>query len=128
MVKEGEKLSDMLAMPVKNALGSELFLDYSEDIINIRDILDATIARKNIFVDSVELQKLTLEQVMHIRSYEDDADVAVKWISDLYKVMVNTHTFVGSHVHEIQNQKDELQLFQDTAKVSSTDTTLNYVQ
>lgn len=47
--REGEKLSDMLSMPVKDALGQEINTDYSEDIINIRDVLDATVARKNIF-------------------------------------------------------------------------------
>lgn len=39
----------MLSMPVKDALGQEISTDYSEDIVNIRDVLDATVARKNIF-------------------------------------------------------------------------------
>lgn len=47
--KEGEKLSDMLSMPIKDALGQEVHADYSEDIVNIHDVLDATVARKNIF-------------------------------------------------------------------------------
>lgn len=47
--REGEKLSDMLSMPVKDALGQEIEADYSEDIVNIHDVLDATVARKNIF-------------------------------------------------------------------------------
>jgi len=47
--REGEKLSDMLSMPVKDALGQDINTDYSEDIVNIRDVLDATVARKNIF-------------------------------------------------------------------------------
>lgn len=36
----------------------------------------------------------------------------------LYKVMLKSHTHVGCNVSEIQNQKDEHQAFQDTAKVS----------
>uniref|UniRef100_A0A1B0CIV5 Putative sec14 domain and spectrin repeat-containing protein 1 n=1 Tax=Lutzomyia longipalpis TaxID=7200 RepID=A0A1B0CIV5_LUTLO len=116
LIREGEKLSDMLAMPVKDALGCDVGIDYSEDIVNIRDILDASIARRNIFIDSVELQKLTLEQVALIHSYETDAAVAVKWMEDLYSVMIKLHSHVGSNMYEIQTQKEELQAFQETAK------------
>lgn len=114
--KEGEKLSDILSMPVKDALGRDIGIDYSEDIAIIRDILDATIARKKIFMDSVELQKLTLEQVAHIQTCEQDAAMAIKWISDLYSVMIRTNSHVGCNINEIQIQKEELQLFQETAK------------
>lgn len=117
LVKEGEKLSDMLSMPVKDALGRELNVDYSEDIINIRDILDATTARKNIFNDSVELQKLTLQQVTHIDCYEKDATQAIQWLDDLLQVMLKDYGHVGCTVYEIQAQKDEHQIFQETAKV-----------
>lgn len=74
LVKEGEKLSDILSMPVKDALGREVCVNYDEDIINIKDILDATHARKNIFNDSVELQKLSLKQITLIYIYESDAE------------------------------------------------------
>lgn len=116
LVKEGEKLSDMLSMPVKDALGRDLHIDYSDDIVNVKDILDTTIARRNIFIDSVELQKLTLEQVTHIHAYELDARMAIKWMDDLYNVMIKCHSHVGCNVHEIQVQKDELQTFQETGK------------
>lgn len=115
--KEGEKLSDVLSMPVKDALGRDIGIDYTDDIATIRDILDATIARRNIFIDSVELQKLTLEQVTHIHTYENDAAVSIQWIDDLYTVMIKTHSHVGCNVYEIQMQKEELQTFQETAKV-----------
>lgn len=107
----------MLSMPVKDALGREITVDYSEDIVNIRDILDATTARKNIFSDSVELQKLTLEQITHIDCYEKDANQAVQWLDDLLQVMLKYHCHVGCSVYEIQSQKEEHQVFQETAKV-----------
>ncbi|XP_017781311.1 PREDICTED: SEC14 domain and spectrin repeat-containing protein 1-B [Nicrophorus vespilloides] len=116
LVKEGEKLSDMLSMPIKDALGREVLADYSEDIINIRDILNATTARKNIFGDSVELQKLTLEQVTHIYQYEKDAAQALEWLDELFQVLLKHHGHVGCTVYEIQAQKDEHQMFQETAK------------
>lgn len=74
LVKEGEKLSDILSMPVKDALGREVCVNYNEDIINVKDILDATNARKNIFNDSVEIQKLSLKQIALIHMYESDAE------------------------------------------------------
>lgn len=73
LVKEGEKLSDLLSIPVKDAFGRELAVNYQEDIINVREILEMTIARRQLFKDSVELQKLTLQQVIHIHSYEKNA-------------------------------------------------------
>lgn len=73
-MKEGEKLSDILSMPVKDALGREVCVNYDEDIVNVKDILDATNARKNIFNDSVELQKLSLKQIALIHMYESDAE------------------------------------------------------
>jgi hypothetical protein len=39
-------------------------------------------------------------------------------LKGLFKVMLKSHTHVGCNVSEIQNQKDEHQAFQDTAKVS----------
>ena len=53
-------------MPVKDALGRELSVDYTSDIINVREILDMTTARRQLFRDSVELQRLTLQQATHI--------------------------------------------------------------
>ncbi|XP_058831722.1 uncharacterized protein LOC131690174 isoform X2 [Topomyia yanbarensis] len=116
IIKEGEKLSDILSMPVKDAVGREVNVDYSEDIANVRDILDATISRSRIFVESVELQKLTLDQITHIYKYEMDAETALQWMNDLYKVMIRSHTHVGTNVYEIQTQKDEHQTFQETGK------------
>ncbi|XP_061396427.1 uncharacterized protein LOC133332062 [Musca vetustissima] len=116
LIKDGEKLSDMLSMPVKDALGRDLHIDYSDDIYNIREILDTTLARRKIFSDSVELQKLTLEQLTHIFTYEQDARMAIKWLDDLYNVMIKCHSHVGCNIHEIQVQKDELQTFQETGK------------
>lgn len=117
-MKEGEKLSDMLSMPIKDALGREIVVDYAEDIVNIRDILDATTARKNIFSDSVELQKLTLQQITHIHNYEKDARQAIQWIDELFRVLLKDHSHVGCTVYEIQSQKDDHQIFQETAKVN----------
>uniref|UniRef100_A0A1A9W7F2 SESTD1-like spectrin repeats region domain-containing protein n=1 Tax=Glossina brevipalpis TaxID=37001 RepID=A0A1A9W7F2_9MUSC len=116
LIKEGEKLSDMLSMPVKDALGRDLHIDYSDDICNVREILETTLARRKIFSDSVELQKLTLEQVTHIQAYEEDSRMAIKWLDDLYNVMIRCHTHVGCNIYEIQVQKDELQTFQKTGK------------
>lgn len=41
---------------------------------------------------------------------------------ELYKAMLKSHTHIGCNVSEIQNQKDEHQAFQDTAKVSDLKT------
>lgn len=73
LVKEGEKLSDLLSIPVKDAFGRELPVNYQEDIINVREILEMTIARRQLFKDSVELQRLTLQQIIHIRNYENNS-------------------------------------------------------
>ncbi|XP_018338023.1 PREDICTED: titin-like isoform X4 [Trachymyrmex septentrionalis] len=116
LVKEGEKLSDILSMPVKDALGREVHVYYDEDIVNVKDILDATNARKNIFNDSVELQKLSLKQIALIYMYESDAEQAVKWLNDLFNVLLRNHMEVGCNVKEIQLQKEEHQSFQETAK------------
>ncbi|XP_020293894.1 SEC14 domain and spectrin repeat-containing protein 1-B [Pseudomyrmex gracilis] len=116
LVKEGEKLSDILSMPVKDALGREVRVNYDEDIINVKDILDATNARKNIFNDSVELQKLSLKQIALIHMYESDAEQAVKWINDLFNVLLQNHMEVGCNAKEIQSQKEEHQSLQETAK------------
>ncbi|RZF40117.1 hypothetical protein LSTR_LSTR011245 [Laodelphax striatellus] len=116
LVREGEKLSDLLSMPVKDALGRELQVCYEGDIVNVREILDMTTARRQLFRDSVEMQRLTLQQATFIHDYELDATQAVQWLDDLYRVMLSTHSHVGCNVFEIQMQKDEHQSFQDTAK------------
>ena len=67
-------------MPIKDALGRDIDVDYSEDIANLREVLDAAKVRFKIFSDSLDLQKLTLEQITNIHSYETDAETAIKWI------------------------------------------------
>lgn len=114
--KEGEKLSDILSMPVKDVLGRDTGLDYSEDITTIRAILDETINRRLVFGESVDLQILTLEQIAHIHTYEQDATVAIKWIDDLLDVTIKTHSHVGGNIFEIQRQKANLQTIQETAE------------
>lgn len=73
LVREGEKLSDLLSMPVKDALGRELNVNYENDIVNVREVLEMTTARRQLFRDSVELQRLTLQQATHVHDYEKDA-------------------------------------------------------
>lgn len=42
---------------------------------------------------------------------------AVKWLNDLFNVLLRNHMEVGCNVKEIQLQKEEHQSFQETAKV-----------
>ncbi|XP_073974213.1 SEC14 domain and spectrin repeat-containing protein 1-B isoform X2 [Rhodnius prolixus] len=116
LVREGEKLTDLLAMPVKDALGREIRVEYGADILNIREILDMTKARSELFRDNVELQRVTLEQASHIYNYEKDATQAIVWLDDLFEVMLKSHCQVGCNVTEIQHQKGEHQTFEETAK------------
>ncbi|XP_050422476.1 SEC14 domain and spectrin repeat-containing protein 1-B [Adelges cooleyi] len=116
LVKEGEKLSDMLSMPVKNAMGVILNVDYEADIVNVSEILEMTKARCQLFCDSVELQRLTLQQVSYVLNYETDASQAIQWLEDLYHVLLKSHCHVGANADEIQTQKEEHQSFQETAK------------
>lgn len=116
--QEGEKLSDLLSMPVKDVLGRDIGLDYSDEISMIRDILGETMNRRRIFHESVELQTLTFEQIIHIHAYERDATMASKWIDDLLAITIKTHSYVGCNIFEIQRQKQNLQKIQETAKVS----------
>ncbi|XP_034483414.1 SEC14 domain and spectrin repeat-containing protein 1 isoform X1 [Drosophila innubila] len=116
LVREGEKLSDMLSMPVKDALGRDLQLDYSNDIAQLRRRLDASRARRQRCGERVALQRLTLEQVTHIHGYEQEVHCALNWMNELYAVLLRCHSHVGCNIHEIQLQKDELQGFEETGR------------
>lgn len=118
LIKEGEKLSDILTMPVKDGLGRDLNIDYTNDITNVRKMLAMCLKRRQILGDRVDLQKLTLEQLTHIHAYETDARMAIKWINDLYTVIIKCYSHVGCNIHEIQIQKNELQIYQETGNVS----------
>ncbi|KAH8398248.1 hypothetical protein KR215_001210 [Drosophila sulfurigaster] len=116
LVREGEKLSDMLAMPVKDALGRDLQLDYSNDIAQLRRQLDTSRTRRKRCGERVALQRLTLEQVTHIHGYEQEMRCALNWLNELYAVLLRCHSHVGCNIHEIQLQKDELQGFEETGR------------
>lgn len=90
LVKEGEKLSDMLSMPVKNAMGVALNVDYEADIVNVSEILEMTKARCQLFCDSVELQRLTLQQVSYVLNYETDAS-QVSFINWMQQTIFDFH-------------------------------------
>lgn len=116
--KEGEKLGDVLSIPVKDVLGRDTGVDYSQQIYMVRDILTETKNRRKIFLESTELQTLTFEQIIHIHTYERDAMMANNWIDELLSYTIKTHSYVGCNIHEIQRQKQHLQKVQETAKVS----------
>ncbi|XP_064552464.1 uncharacterized protein LOC135438178 isoform X14 [Drosophila montana] len=116
LVREGEKLSDMLAMPVKDALGRDLQLDYSNDIAQLRRQIDASCERRQLCGQRLALQRLTLEQVTHIHGYEQEVRRALQWLNELYAVLLRCHSHVGCNIHEIQLQKDELQGFEETGR------------
>ncbi|KAH8418196.1 hypothetical protein KR222_000530 [Zaprionus bogoriensis] len=116
LVREGEKLSDMLAMPVKDALGRDLQLDYSNDIAQLRRQIDASRERRQRWGERAALQRLTLEQVTHIHGYEQEVRRALQWLGELYAVLLRCHSHVGCNIHEIQLQKDELQGFEETGR------------
>lgn len=113
---EGEKLSDLLSMPVKDVFGRDTGLDYSSEIATIREILDEANNRRRIFTESVDLQIITLEQVAYIHTYERDVAIAIKWTMDLFDVTARMHSHVGGDIHEIQRQKQNLQSIQETAQ------------
>lgn len=108
----------MLAMPVKDALGRDLQLDYSNDIAQLRRQLDVSRERRQRWGERVALQRLTLEQVTHIHGYEQEVRRALQWLGELYAVLLRCHSHVGCNIHEIQLQKDELQGFEETGRVS----------
>lgn len=54
-------------------MGVALNVDYEADIVNVSEILEMTKARCQLFCDSVELQRLTLQQVSYVLNYETDA-------------------------------------------------------
>ncbi|KAH8345799.1 hypothetical protein KR067_005941 [Drosophila pandora] len=116
LLREGEKLSDMLAMPVKDALGRDLQLDYSQDIAQLRRQIEANRQRRQLCGQQMALQRLTLEQVTHIHAYEEDVRRARDWLQELYAVLLRCHSHVGCNIHEIQLQKDELQGFEETGR------------
>ncbi|KPU77599.1 uncharacterized protein Dana_GF24934, isoform B [Drosophila ananassae] len=116
LLREGEKLSDMLAMPVKDALGRDLQLDYSQDIAQLRRQIEASRQRRQLCGQQMALQRLTLEQVTHIHAYEEDVRRARDWLQELYAVLLRCHSHVGCNIHEIQLQKDELQGFEETGR------------
>ncbi|EDV96835.1 SEC14 domain and spectrin repeat-containing protein 1-B isoform X1 [Drosophila grimshawi] len=116
LVREGEKLSDMLAMPVKDALGRDLQLDYSNDIAQLRRQIDSSRERRQRCGQRLALQRLTLEQVTHIHGYEREVRCALQWLNELYAVLLRCHSHVGCNIHEIQLQKDELQGFEETGR------------
>ncbi|XP_066905382.1 uncharacterized protein [Halyomorpha halys] len=116
VMREGEKLSDLLSMPVKDSLGREVTIDYGPDITNISEILEMSRARSELFRDNVELQRITLQQASHVFTYENDAAQAIMWLDELFEVMLMSHAEVGCSVYEIQRQKEEQQNFEETAK------------
>lgn len=54
-----------------------------------------------------------MDQILYISNVFQ----AVDWLNELFQVMLKTHSHVGCDVSEIQFQKEELQTFQETAKV-----------
>lgn len=104
-------------MPIKDAFGHNIELDYSTDISIVGKTLVSAKAHRTAFVRNIDNQMMTLERVNYISQYEKDAMTALRWLDDLHNVITDTHSLVGCSIFEIQNQKEELQSIQETAKV-----------
>ncbi|KAJ1525039.1 hypothetical protein ONE63_009885 [Megalurothrips usitatus] len=118
VVRQGEKLSDLLSMPVKDALGREVSVDYEAHIGHVAALLEAVRARQALFSDSVTVRRLTLQQAGHVRAYEQDAAQAVRWLGELLRALLGSHAHVGCTPQEIQQQKAEQQALQETARTA----------
>lgn len=117
-MRQGEKLSDLLSMPVKDALGREVAVDYGAHIGHVTALLEAVRGRQTLFSDSVNMRRLTLQQAAHVRAYEQDAAQAVRWLGELLRALLAAHAHVGCTPHEIQQQKAEQQALQETARAT----------
>ncbi|KAE8746088.1 hypothetical protein FOCC_FOCC007212, partial [Frankliniella occidentalis] len=118
VVRQGEKLSDLLSMPVKDALGREVSVDYGGHIGHVTALLEAVRGRQTLFSDTVNMRRLTLQQAAHVRAYEQDASQAVRWLGELQRALLASHAHVGCTAGEIQAQKAEQQSLQETARAT----------
>ncbi|KAG5320938.1 SES1B protein, partial [Acromyrmex heyeri] len=69
---------------------------------------------RNYNFSQASIKLLTLEKSQTILGKGDS--LAVKWLNDLFNVLLRNHMEVGCNVKEIQLQKEEHQSFQETAK------------
>lgn len=113
-MREGERLADLLAMPVKDALGRPVAVDHAAAIAHVQRLLELMAQRAIGFGDRVTRHRLALRQAALVGSYEADAAQAVAWLRQLRGAM---RAHVGCGVGEIQGQKERHLAFQQTAKV-----------
>ncbi|XP_049784509.1 titin isoform X1 [Schistocerca cancellata] len=114
-VREGERLSDLLVMPVKDALGRHLAVERAADTARAQRLLQQVCARAAALRERVARHRLLLRQAALVRCYEADAAQAAAWLRQLGAAMRDQ---VGCSVAEIQRQKEQHQDFQHTAKGS----------
>lgn len=97
-------------------------VDYGSHIGHVTALLEAVRGRQALFSDTVTVRRLTLQQLQHVKQYEQDARQAVRWLGELLRALLASHAHVGCTPHEIQQQKAEQQALQ------VTNSPLNYLK
>ena len=72
-MSDGRSLLDEMSRPVKNAFGKDISPDYASQTKHIEQRLEELQERKMRCDELAEVRKLKLEQILQLRSCENDA-------------------------------------------------------
>ncbi|XP_074642495.1 uncharacterized protein LOC141899810 [Tubulanus polymorphus] len=115
-IEEGHILLDLLSLPIKNALGKDVTPNYEDAKEHIQKLLDDLQDRKARCDELSDVRRLKLQQILQLRTCEQDAKQAIDWILELCVVMVQQHTEMGRNPAEAENLQEEHKKFEETAR------------
>ncbi|KAH3754775.1 hypothetical protein DPMN_189456 [Dreissena polymorpha] len=72
-MQDGHSLLDEMSRPIKNAFGADISPDYASQTKHVEQKLEELQERKMRCDDLADVRKLKLEQILQLRTCENDA-------------------------------------------------------
>ncbi|XP_043190351.1 SEC14 domain and spectrin repeat-containing protein 1-B-like [Amphibalanus amphitrite] len=114
--RTGEKLQDMLTLPVKNSAGQDITPDYSSELAHVTRLSQRLQQHVQTVLETWEISRLRLQQTLQLGQCQAQAEQALSWLADLSRLLGSEHARVGRDNTEIQLMKRQHQSFEETAK------------
>ncbi|XP_071940991.1 triple functional domain protein-like [Antedon mediterranea] len=114
--REGERLLEMMSSPVKNAFGKDITPKFDSQKSHVTTSIHEMNKQRKQVNELADLWKLKLQQILQLRTCEEDSVQGIVWLEELCDVVTRSHADIGSTTVEADQRKKSHASLEATAE------------
>ncbi|XP_033111497.1 triple functional domain protein-like [Anneissia japonica] len=114
--REGDRLLDLLSSPIRNAFGKDITPNCENQKSHVTTSIHEINKQKKQVNELADLWKLKLQQILQLRTCEEDAVQGIVWLEELCDVVTRSHADIGSTAIEAEQRKKDHSNLEITAE------------